>query len=131
MDYKKILEGVLSKTLNIDDGKIADLFKDGENELSETAIISNVLNLDVDRVKAIRASISFTSFGKNGTEKFQEGFKKAKKETLAELETELKEKFNVESSKMGIDLIDEIVQKSGTPVSELTEDAIRKSKIFL
>lgn len=123
MDYKKILEGVLSKTLNIDDGKIAELFKDGENELSETAIISNVLNLDVDRVKAIR--------DKNGIEKFQEGFKKAKKETLAELESELKEKFNVESSKMGIDLIDEIVQKSGTPVSDLTEEAIRKSKIYL
>lgn len=123
MDYKKILEGVLSKTLNIDDGKISDLFQDGENELSETAIISKVLNLDVDRVKAIR--------DKNGTEKFQEGIKKAKKEILADFETELKEKFNVESSNMGIDLINEIVEKNATPASDVTEDAIRKSKIYL
>ena len=85
MDYKKILEGVLSKTLNIDNGKISDLFIDGENELSESEIISKVLTLDVDRVKAIR--------DENGKEKFQEGIKKAKKEILADFETELKEKF--------------------------------------
>ena len=54
MDYKKILIGVLSKTLNNDDGKIAELLKDGENEISESDAISQILSLDVDRVKAIR-----------------------------------------------------------------------------
>lgn len=123
MNYEKILHGVLSKTLNVDDGKFAELIKNGESELSESEIISQLLKLDVDRVKAIK--------DETGKEKFQEGFKKSKKEVLEALETEMKEKFNIESSKTGLDLVNEIVEKTSKPNSEVTEDAIRRSKLFL
>ena len=122
MDFQKILNGVVSKTLNIDDGKFAEILKDGDNELSESEIISKILKLDVDRIKTIK--------NENGTEKFQEGFKKAKKESLTELENELKDKYGIESSNMGLDLINEIVEKNSKP-SETSEDDIRKSKIYL
>lgn len=123
MDYKKILIGVLSKTLNLDDGKFAELSKNGETELSENEVVSSILNLDVDRVKAIKTDVS--------KESFQDGIKKAKKEILTDLENEMKEKFQIESSKTGLDLIDEIVEKTSKPNDQVTEDAIRRSKLFL
>ena len=123
MDHKKILNGVLAKTLNIAEGKIAELYKEGENEISEDELISKILKLDVDRIKVIK--------DENGREKFQEGFKKDKKEIFEKFENELKEKFNIESSNMGIDLINEILVKNSKPGTDVTEDAIRKSKLFL
>ena len=122
MDIEKVLNGVLSKTLNIDDGKIAELFKDGENELTENEVISKILNLDVDRIKNIKSE--------NEKEKFQEGYKKSKREVLETLETELKEKYGIESSNTGIDLVNEIVNVTSKP-SDITEDAIRRSKLYL
>lgn len=123
MDYQKILNGVLSKTLNLDDGKFAELTKNGETELSESEIIANILKFDVDRVKTIKEE--------TGKEKFQEGIKKAKKEILTDLETEMKDKFKIESSKTGLELIDEIVEKTSKPNDQVTDDAIRRSKLFL
>lgn len=123
MDHKKILNGVLAKTLNIAEGKIAELYKEGENELTEDELISKILKLDVDRVKVIK--------DENGREKFQEGFKKDKKDIFEKFENELKEKFNIESSNMGIDLVNEILVKNSTPGTDVTEDAIRKSKLYL
>lgn len=123
MDFQKILNGVLAKTLNVADGKLTELFQNGETELSESEIISNILKLDVDRIKSIK--------DETGREKFQEGFKKSKKEVLESLENELKEKFQIESSNTGIDLVNEIVEKTSKPNSEQTEDAIRRSKLYL
>lgn len=123
MDHKKILNGVLAKTLNIAEGKIAELYKEGENELTEDELISKILKLDVDRIKVIK--------DENGREKFQEGFKKDKKDIFEKFENELKEKFNIESSNMGIDLVNEILVKNSKPGTDVTEDAIRKSKLYL
>lgn len=125
MDYKKILNGVLSKAYKFDDGKIAELFKDGENEeISEADVISKILNVDVDRVEKIKQSV-------DGKEKFQQGYAKAKSEVLETFESDLKSKFNLETSHTGIDLVNEIVEKTSKPNSEITEDAIRRSKIYL
>ena len=122
MDYKKILTGVLSKAFKLDDGKIAELSKDGENELSESEIISKILEIDVERVNTIKSSVDTKSA-------FQDGFKKAKKEVLDDLETNIKERFQIESEKTGIDLINEVVAKSTE--NSNSEDAVRRSKTFL
>ena len=55
MDYKKILTGVLAKTLNIGDGEAAELIKDGEN-ITEATITSNILDKDKERVKVLTNS---------------------------------------------------------------------------
>lgn len=123
LDFQKILNGVLSATLKTDIGKIAELSKNGEEELTEEQVISNILNMDVDRVKDIKSDSS--------TESFQDGYKKAKKEVLSDRDKEIKEKFGIESSKMGLDLISEIVDNTSKPSDATTEEAIRRSKTYL
>lgn len=125
---KTIITGLLSKAYNFDNGKIAELFKDGETELSEEQqkeILQKLLDEDAKRVEAIKKSVDTKPA-------FQDGFKKAQGEILTKFEKDLKEKFNLESDKMGLELVEELVSKKseGGQSGELTEDAIKRSKVF-
>jgi len=125
---KTIITGLLSKAYNFDNGKIAELFKDGETELSEqqqTEILNKILEIDAQRVENIKKSV-------DKKDAFQDGFKKAKSEVLTEFEKGLKEKFGVESDKTGLELVEELVSKKseGGQGGDLTEDAIKRSKVF-
>ena len=125
---KTIITGLLSKAYNFDNGKIAELFKDGETELSEqqqTEILNKILEIDAQRVENIKKSV-------DKKDAFQDGFKKAKSEVFKDFEKELKEKFGLESDKMGLELVEELVSKKseGSQGGDLTEDAIKRSKVF-
>ena len=125
---KTIITGLLSKAYNYDNGKIAELFKDGETELSEqqqTEILNKILEIDAQRVENIKKSV-------DKKDAFQDGFKKAKSEVLTDFEKGLKEKFGVESDKTGLELVEELVSKKseGGQGSDVTEDAIKRSKVF-
>ena len=125
---KTIITGLLSKAYNFDNGKIAELFKDGETELSEDQqkeILQKLLDEDAKRVEAIKKSVDIKPA-------FQDGFKKAKSEVLTDFEKGLKEKFGIESDKTGLELVDEVVSKKseGGQGSDVTEDAIKRSKVF-
>ena len=125
---KTIITGLLSKAYNFDNGKIAELFKDGETELSEDQqkeILQKLLEEDAKRVEAIKKSVDTKPA-------FQDGFKKAQGEILTKFEKDLKEKFGLESDKMGIELVEELVSKKseGGQGGDLTEDAIKRSKVF-
>ena len=125
---KTIITGLLSKAYNFDNGKIAELFKDGETELSEqqqTEILNKILEIDAQRVENIKKSV-------DKKDAFQDGFKKAKSEVLTDFEKGLKEKFGIESDKTGLELVDEVVSKKseGGQGSDVTEDAIKRSKVF-
>ena len=125
---KTIITGLLSKAYNFDNGKIAELFKDGETELSEDQqkeILQKLLDEDAKRVEAIKKSV-------DKKDAFQDGFKKAKSEVLTDFEKGLKEKFGVESDKTGLELVEELVSKKseGGQGGDLTEDAIKRSKVF-
>ena len=125
---KAIITGLLSKAYNFDNGKIAELFKDGETELSEqqqTEILNKILEIDAQRVENIKKSV-------DKKDAFQDGFKKAKSEVLTDFEKGLKEKFGVESDKTGLELVEELVSKKseGGQGGDLTEDAIKRSKVF-
>ena len=125
---KTIITGLLSKAYNFDNGKIAELFKDGETELSEqqqTEILNKILEIDAQRVENIKKSV-------DNKDAFQDGFMKAKSEVLSEFEKGLKEKFGIESDKTGLELIEEVVSKKseGGQGSDVTEDAIKRSKVF-
>ena len=125
---KTIIMGLLSKAYNFDNGKIAELFKDGETELSEDQqkeILQKLLDEDAKRVEAIKKSVDTKPA-------FQDGFKKAKSEVLTDFEKGLKEKFGVESDKTGLELVEEVVSKKseGGQGGDLTEDAIKRSKVF-
>lgn len=125
---KTIITGLLSKAYNFDNGKIAELFKDGETELSEeqqTEILNKILEIDAQRVENIKKSV-------DKKDAFQDGFKKAKSEVLTDFEKGLKEKFGIESNKTGLELIEEVVSKKseGGQGGDVTEDAIKRSKVF-
>ena len=125
---KTIITGLLSKAYNFDNGKIAELFKDGETELSEeqqTEILNKILEIDAQRVENIKKSV-------DKKDAFQDGFKKAKSEVLTDFEKGLKEKFGIESDKTGRELVEELVSKKseGGQGGDLTEDAIKRSKVF-
>lgn len=125
---KTIIMGLLSKAYNFDNGKIAELFKDGETELSEqqqTEILNKILEIDAQRVENIKKSV-------DKKDAFQDGFKKAKSEVLTDFEKGLKEKFGLESDKTGLELVEELVSKKseGGQGGDLTEDAIKRSKVF-
>ena len=125
---KTIITGLLSKAYNYDNGKIAELFKDGETELSEekqTEILNKILEIDAHRVENIKKSV-------DKKDAFQDGFKKAKSEVLTDFEKGLKEKFGVESDKTGLELVEEVVSKKseGGQGGDVTEDAIKRSKVF-
>ena len=125
---KTIITGLLSKAYNFDNGKIAELFKDGETELSEqqqTEILNKILEIDAQRVENIKKSV-------DKKDAFQDGFKKAKSEVLKDFEKGLKEKFGVESDKTGLELVEEVVSKKseGGQGGDVTEDAIKRSKVF-
>ena len=125
---KTIIMGLLSKAYNFDNGKIAELFKDGETELSEDQqkeILQKLLDEDAKRVEAIKKSVDTKPA-------FQDGFKKAQGEILTKFEKDLKEKFGIESDKMGLELVEELVSKKseGGQGGDLTEDAIKRSKVF-
>ena len=98
---KTIITGLLSKAYNFDNGKIAELIKDGETELSEDQqkeILQKLLDEDAKRVEAIKKSVDTKPA-------FQDGFKKAQGEILKKFEKDLKEKFGLESDKMGLELV--------------------------
>ena len=125
---KTIITGLLLKAYNFDNGKIAELFKDGETELSEEQqkeILQKLLDEDAKRVEAIKKSVDTKPA-------FQDGFKKAQGEILTKFEKDLKEKFSLESDKMGLELVEELVSKKseGGQGSDVTEDAIKRSKVF-
>lgn len=125
---KTIITGLLSKAYNFDNGKIAELFKDGETELSEDQqkeILQKLLDEDAKRVEAIKKSVDTKPA-------FQDGFKKAKSEVLTDFEKGLKEKFGIESDKTGLELVEEVVSKKseGGQSGDVTEDAIKRSKVF-
>ena len=125
---KTIITGLLSKAYNFDNGKIAELFKDGETELSEDQqkeILQKLLDEDAQRVENIKKSV-------DKKDAFQDGFKKAKSEVLTDFEKGLKEKFGVESDKTGLELVEEVVSKKseGGQGGDVTEDAIKRSKVF-
>lgn len=128
---KTIITGLLSKAFKMENGKIAELIKDGNNELSEaeqTEILNKILDLDAERYKTLKENVT----KEIGTEKFQEGFKKDKKEILEKLEKDMKDKFGIESSKTGIDLVEEIVSTKSEKGKggNMDDDAIKRSKVY-
>src|SRR5699024_7280508 len=127
MDYKKIITGLLSKAYKMDDGKVAELLKDGE-EVSEETVIAALLSEDSNRVSAMKKTA-------DTSEKFQEGYAKDKKEERENFEKELKEQFGIESDAIGSDLINEIITTKAEELGKgkkgsITEDDVKKHPVY-
>lgn len=114
----------MSKAYKLDDGTIGEILN-AENA-DEKSVISKILELDTQRVDKLK-----TSGGKDGT--FQDGYAKAKKEVLSDFEKQLKETFEIESEKTGLDLITEILTAKTSEAGkkgQLTDDDVKKHPIY-
>ena len=128
MNYEKILKGVLSRAYKMDDGKIAEILKNGEENANEDEILSSLLSADTERVAQLKKQNA------DNKESFQQGYAKAKKEERQLFEKEIKEALEIESDTTGIDLITEIITertKDAGKKGELTDDDVKKHPVYL
>lgn len=124
---KELLLGFLGKTLNMPDESVAEkLFKksdDGKilDELDENAL-QTLLDLDANRVKTLRESINTKEF-------FDNGYGKGKKEALELLEKQIREQFKVDSTRQGLDLINDVIAKTGK--AQIEDDKVKLHPLYL
>ena len=124
MEIQKILTGLLSKAYKLDDGKIGEILN-AENA-TEDSVIKELLEIDTERISKIKPQTP-------KRETFQDGYAKAKKEVLSDFEKQLKETFETESEKTGLDLITEILTAKTSEAGkkgQLTDDDVKKHPIY-
>lgn len=118
---KDLINGFLSKTLNIDAAGVASLYNE-DGSLKDNAL-QTILEKDADRVKSIKPDT---------TDIFNDAHKKAKAEVMKNLEKEFAEKTSFKSDKKGIELFlayaEEQRKKAGDTI---TEDEIKKHPTYI
>lgn len=108
VEEKSILEGFLSKTLNMDSEAISGLFN-ADGELTDLA---PAIEMDANRITKLR------------TEK-QQQYDRGVKEGALKIEKALKAKYNVESDLIGVELVDSILEAQ---TAELNEKLTKRTK---
>src|SRR5690606_2391080 len=114
MDLKNVITGLLSRAYNVDNGKIAEILEAENN--TEEAVLKSILDLDAARVAKLKEA---------DTGKFQEGYQKAKKEDVTQFEKDLKAQYGIESDKMGLELITEIVTAKTADTGTKDDDVLK------
>jgi hypothetical protein len=113
----KVLLEFLSKTLSLDENGVTSLFNEDGSPKDDS--LQKFLELDAARVAKLQKG------------KFDEGVKKATKEVLSKFESDLKSKLGIESDKVGVELVEEIIASKTPQGTELTQDQVIKSKWYL
>ena len=124
LDFQKVITGLLSGAFKLDDGKIGEILN--ADNATEDSVIKELLEIDTERISKIKPQ---TPKG----ETFQDGYAKAKKEVLSDFEKQLKEMFEIESEKTGLDLITEILTAKTSEAGkkgQLTDDDVKKHPIY-
>jgi hypothetical protein len=121
MTEKELLMAFLSKTLNLDTNGVASLIYDDAGQIKSDAL-SSLEDQDAERVKSNKS---------NAKSLRDEGYQRAQREIMTNLEKDLKKKYGHMSELHGIELINEIIGKS-TASSEptLTEDDIKRHPVY-
>lgn len=121
MEIKEFLSGVLSKTLNLDEAGVASLLNEDGTIKDES--VSTILELDVKRIAGLKPDTK---------KHFDDGYKKAQSEILTKRDKELVEKFGIKSDKLGIELVNEIIQEQVKKAGgELNDEAVKKHPLYI
>lgn len=95
------LESLVSKTLNLDNAKVAEiLYSDAEKKELKADAIDTVLKLDAERVANLKKASKDEL-----TQMHDKGYKKAQAETLSKFENDFKEQVGFKSDLTGLELI--------------------------
>lgn len=120
---KELLLAFLSKSLNLDNDGVASLIYNEDGSELKADALTTLLDKQQKFVKK----------WKDDSSKFDQGYNKGKSESLSAFEKSFKDKFEFESEKSGVELIEEYVEsvraKAGT--KEITDDDVKKHKLFL
>jgi hypothetical protein len=104
-EEKKILNDSMSKLFKIDSETLASLY----NEAGELVDFSKVLDLDAERIKKYKTDSDSQ-------------YKRGIKEGASKVEDAVKEKYELESDLVGVDLIDHLVVTKVKEASTSTKD---------
>lgn len=114
--HKDLLE-FLSKTLNLDESGVTALFNADGSPKDDS--LQKMLDLDKSRVMKLQKG------------KLDEGYNKAKKEVLTQFETDVKTKFGIDSDKVGVDLVSEIIETKTPKGDAITDEQVKKHRAYL
>ena len=104
-EEQTILNDSLSKLFKIEPETLASLY----NEAGELINFSPVLDLDADRIKKYKTDSD-------------NQYKRGIKEGASKIEKEIKEKYEIDSDIVGVDLVDQLVLKKIEEASTSTKD---------
>lgn len=126
---KELFLGFLSKTLNMESDKLAEmLYKVGQDgklseDINENAL-TELLNLDAGRVETLRKNA-----GTPDAVLLENQYKRGQREALEGLEKAIKTKYDLSEDKKGTELIDALVSKVSTV--KLDDEKVKMHPLFL
>lgn len=127
---EKEIFAFLSKTLNIDESKLSELVKTEEGEVKPDAL-DKLLELDATRVQGLKT----TDEGML-TERFNNGYAKAKQEVMNDFEKGVRSEFKVTNPEVkGLDLIQAVVKSKVDSLNvgdgSVTDVQVLKHPVYL
>jgi hypothetical protein len=123
MDFLKVLRAFLAKAYKMPDGDIDAILEASKDD--QAALLQALYEKDKTRVSELTKP-------KEG-QTFQDGYKKAKKEVLTELEEKLKADYEIETDATGAELVAEVIAaktKAAGKAKELTEDDVKRHPVY-
>ena len=127
---EKIFSAFLSKTLNIDESKLSELVKTEDGEFKPEAL-NKLLELDATRVQGLKTADETLL-----TDRFNNGYAKAKQEVFGNFENQVREQYKVSNPELkGLDLINAVVQSKVESLNvgdgNVTDNQVLKHPVYL
>lgn len=122
-ELKNLLTEFVSRTLKMDATAVTSaLFEqEGDTLKVKPDALQFLTGKDAERIRVMSES---------ATDKFQQGYQKAKKEERSIFEKEIRDQTGITSDAVGMDLINEVIA-SKTKVAEITDEVIQKHPSFI
>lgn len=114
----ELLESLVGKTLNLPKEKLAEILYEPDGTTPKADAIDKLVEIDALRIKSLK-----DSHKDELTRMHDDGYSKAKGESLAKWEKQIKEEFGIQSDAKGADLVKELISK-GAKI-ELDEEKIK------
>lgn len=110
MEFKDLINGLLTTAYKLSETEVASLYN--EDGTVKDSALEDLLKKDKTRISEVR------------TNAFDDGVKKTQREDRSAFEGDIKKKYGIDSSKIGIDLIDEIITIKTPKPGAITEEQI-------
>jgi len=121
-DLKELITGFFGKTLNLTADEVAALlFENADEGTIKADALESLLTKDSNRIG---------KFKEERQTYYDNGYKKAQKESLSKLEDQIKETFEISSDAKGLELIQEIVNTKVSSTSNFDEEKVKVHPLY-